>query len=71
MPGLERLRLTFRADAFNLLNHTNLGVPEAFLGASTFGVAQYGRTGRATVFPALTPYAENPRQIQLSLRLDF
>jgi hypothetical protein len=67
----EGCRLTFRADAFNLLNHTNLGYPAALLGGPDFGVALYGRTGRAPVFPSLTPYTENPRQIQLSLRFDF
>lgn len=67
----ERLRLTLRADAFNVLNHANLGTPASFAGTATFGTALYGRTGRATAFPALTPYTEVPRQFQLSLRLDF
>lgn len=71
IPRTERLRLTFRADAFNVLNHANSGTPASFLGVSSFGVAQYGRTGRASAFPALTPYTENPRQLQLSIRLDF
>lgn len=71
IPRSDRLRLTFRADAFNLLNHTNLASPDSFLGSRTFGVARYGRTGRASAFPALTPYTENPRQLQLSIRFDF
>ena len=73
--SLQRLgesgRLTLRADVFNLLNHANLNNPEALLGLSTFGQAQFGRLGRDTGFPALTPLNETARQIQLILRLEF
>jgi hypothetical protein len=31
------VRLELRAEVFNLLNHTNLGLPDAFLGSPTFG----------------------------------
>jgi hypothetical protein len=72
----ESGRLTVRADAFNFLNHANLNNPESQLNAQRpftldFGEALYGRTGRATNFPALVPLDETARQIQLLLRLEF
>jgi hypothetical protein len=66
----ESGRVTFRADAFNVLNHANLGNPNSVLG-SHFGEAQYGRREGASVFPALTPLGEAGRQISLMLRLEF
>jgi hypothetical protein len=63
--------LRLRADAFNLLNHANLGNPDTLITSPTFGIAQYGRQGRASGFPAATPLAEGSRQFQLSLRLEF
>jgi hypothetical protein len=67
----ESGRITFRADAYNLFNHTNLNTPATFLGASDFGVARYGRRGRESGFPALAPFEESARQVQLILRLEF
>ena len=67
----EAGRLTVRADAFNVLNHVNLNNPDNFISSSTFGVAQYGRSGVSSRFPALTPLNETARQIQLILRLEF
>lgn len=63
--------LRFRADAFNLLNHANLGNPDTLLTSPTFGVAQYGRQGRASGFPAVLPLAEAARQFQMSVRVEF
>jgi hypothetical protein len=72
LPWLgESGRVTFRADAFNLLNHANLNNPAALLGASDFGLATYGRRGRSTGFPAQLPLDETPRQVQLILRVSF
>jgi hypothetical protein len=68
-PG-ESGRITVRADAFNVLNHANLGNPNSTLGAG-FGGALYGRREGTPVFPALTPFDEAGRQIQLLLRLEF
>jgi len=70
----ESGRLKFRADMFNVLNHANLGNPDSLLTdppSSTFGIATFGRQGRQSGFPAVSPLNETPRQIQLSLKLEF
>src|SRR5207253_1075094 len=67
-------RITLRADAFNLLNHANLNNPDSLLTSppsKTFGIASFGRQGRQSGFPAVSPLNETPRQIQLSLRFVF
>ena len=70
-------RMTFRADAFNVLNHANLGNPYAqfdpFQDPATtpFGIATFGRQGAQTGFPAVSPLNETPREIQLSVRVIF
>ncbi|MEO8099211.1 MAG: TonB-dependent receptor [Acidobacteriota bacterium] len=72
IPGLgEATWLRFRADAFNLLNHANLGNPDSNLTSSSFGLAQPGRQGRASGFPAVSPLAESARQFQMSVRVEF
>jgi hypothetical protein len=72
LPGAaERLSVIFRADAFNLLNHANLNNPNPFLDSETFALALYGRRGRRSGFPALTPFDEKARQVQLLLRIEF
>ncbi len=56
--GPENLfNLQFRAEAFNVLNRVQFGAPGVTFGASTFGV--------------ISTQANNARQIQLVLRLDF
>jgi hypothetical protein len=70
-------RLTFRADAFNVLNHANLGTPFAQFDPTNdplttqFGIATFGRQGAQSGFPAVSPLNETPRQIQLSVRVIF
>jgi hypothetical protein len=72
LPWLgEGGRFTFRADAFNLLNHANLSQPEAVTGLPGFGFAPYGRRGRDSGFPAAIPFTETARQIQVLIRLEF
>ncbi|MEQ1887223.1 MAG: carboxypeptidase regulatory-like domain-containing protein, partial [Bryobacteraceae bacterium] len=58
----ERVGLQFRAEAFNVLNHTNYGTPNAivFSGASVSSSAGL-----------ITTMATTPRQIQLGLKLTF
>ncbi|MEP7352497.1 MAG: TonB-dependent receptor [Acidobacteriota bacterium] len=67
----ESARLQFRADVFNLLNHANLGNPDTLLSSPNFGIAQYGRSGTASGFPAVGPLVETARQVQLSIQLRF
>jgi len=56
LPLTERLNLVFRTDAFNLTNHPNFDRPGLILGTSNF---------------AKISSAENSRQIQFSLRLNW
>jgi hypothetical protein len=67
----EAGRLTLRADAFNLLNHANLGNPNYMLGSPGFGVATFGREEISTGAPAVFSLRETARQIQLLFRMEF
>ena len=67
----ESGRLTLRADFFNAFNHANLNNPDSLFGSSTFGQASYGRYGYDTGFPALTPFSETARQVQILLKVEF
>ena len=53
----ETVKLQVRAEAFNALNHTNLGTPNRFVNTPQFG----------TITEAATP----GREIQLGVRLSF
>jgi outer membrane receptor protein involved in Fe transport len=52
----ERATLQFRAESFNLVNHTNLDLPDIFVGSPTFGTIQS---------------AESPRRVQFGIKLLF
>ena len=52
----EQTRLQLRLEAFNLFNHVNFNLPDAFLGSPTFG--------RVTS-------ADSPRRCQFGVRLIF
>jgi hypothetical protein len=56
VPLSSRLRLQLRIEAFNLLNRTNLDLPDNFFGSPTFGQVLS---------------AESPRHVQLGARLSF
>lgn len=72
VPGMsESARLVLRADFFNVLNHANLGQPDSAMTSPTFGIAQYGRIGTDSGFPALMPFVETARQVQILIRLQF
>lgn len=52
----EGIRLQFRSEFFNILNHTNFGVPNQQSNSAAFGTI-------TTTYP--------PRQIQFGLKLLF
>lgn len=58
-PLTERYRLQFRADAYNVFNHTNFGLPNPLLPSGSFGVIS-GLAGQ-----------EPSRVMQFALRFDF
>jgi hypothetical protein len=61
----ERLRLVFRAEAFNVFNHTQYGLPNANLStAASFGqiTTEANATGIGT---------GTPRELEFALRLEF
>jgi hypothetical protein len=61
-PLSERVNLQFRAEFFNLLNHMNLGTPNA----TVFSGTAYSPTAGQ-----ITELATTPRQIQFGLKLIF
>ncbi len=60
----EKLRLQFRAEAFNAPNHVNLGAPNGSFGAGPNGQNNNDAFGRITG-------ARDPRLMQLGLKLIF
>jgi len=54
-----RIKLQFRAEAFNLSNTPNFGQPDSEIGDSSYGTINATRTG------------SNPRQLQFALKLLF
>jgi len=60
----ERLTLQFRAEAFNMLNHVNLGYPDTGFSPGANGLNESGSFGVITS-------ARNARSIQLALKLNF
>jgi hypothetical protein len=70
-PFLTEGRITVRADAYNVLNHANLGPPNPFLGSPSFGLALFGQRQQSMGLPPILPLVESPRVIQLLLRIEF
>ncbi len=59
LPSVSVIRPVFRAEAFNLLNHTNLANPNGSLSSSSFGkITSINANG-------------SPRVLQVALRLEF
>jgi hypothetical protein len=68
----ERVRLQFRADFFNILNHTNFANPVASQSSASFGkITQTVGSATATSVGTTAGPFGGPRQIQLALRLVF
>jgi len=53
----ESMKITFRAEGFNLLNRVRWGVPDTTFTSSTFGIVR--------------SQANNPRQMQFALKFNF
>jgi hypothetical protein len=69
-PIYERLKLQFRAEAFNVFNHPNFGTVDPFLFDSTFGQAT---STLANSLGVLSPLYQmgGPRSMQFALKLVF
>ena len=69
-PIYERLRLQFRAEAFNIFNHPNFGTINTALGQSTFGQATSTLANSLAVLNPLYQMG-GPRSMQFALKLNF
>ncbi|MBI3934304.1 MAG: TonB-dependent receptor, partial [Acidobacteria bacterium] len=69
----EQVSVQFRAEFFNVFNHTNLGNPFAKLNSlqAPFGQALFGRDGVGSSSPGASPLNEQPRRIQFALKVNF
>ena len=68
----EQMRLQFRADFFNILNHTNFSNPVHDMSNANFGkITQTVGSATATAVGTTGGPLGGPRLIQLSLRLQF
>jgi hypothetical protein len=65
----ENMNLQFRAELFNILNHTNLSYPASTLFTGTPSAT--GTLGRVSTAGQITSYAVPSREIQLGLKLIF
>jgi carboxypeptidase family protein/TonB-dependent receptor-like protein len=64
------VRMQFRAEFYNVLNHANLSTPVSFLSAPNFGQAFYGLNQTFSRFGDLS-LGSPSRKIQFGLRLEF
>jgi hypothetical protein len=71
--GTERVHLRFRADFFNLFNHTNFANPVANQGSGNFGkiTATVGSATATAVGTTAGAVGGGPRVIQGALRVEF
>jgi hypothetical protein len=66
----EKLDLAFRAEAFNLLNHADFGLPATLLTAKNFGEPTVTQNVAMSGLSSLYQIG-GPRSLQLSLKLRF
>ncbi|HTA71334.1 MAG TPA: hypothetical protein VK776_23770 [Bryobacteraceae bacterium] len=64
----ETVSLQFRAEFFNIFNHTNLGLPTGGLGGASLFLGGGQRNGSAG---QITSMVGTPRQIQFALKILF
>ena len=69
-PIGERVRLQFRAEAFNIFNHPNFGSVYPYFGATTFGQATATLANSLGVVSPLYQMG-GPRSMQFALKLVF
>jgi hypothetical protein len=69
-PIYERLKLQFRAEAFNLFNHPNFGYVNPYLGQPTFGQATATLNTSLGTLNSLYQMG-GPRSMQFALKLLF
>jgi len=67
----EQGRIQFRADLFNLFNHTNLNSPNRVFESPAFGQATFGRQGFGSTEISAAPLDEQPRRVQFALKAIF
>ncbi len=72
-PLTERVKLLFRAEAFNVFNHPNFALPERQLSSPLFGEATSMLNRGFGGLSVLSPIYEigGPRSMQFALRLQF
>ncbi len=66
----EKLRVQFRAEFFNFLNHENFALPNSVLYSGTNTTVVVANTGTAGKITSSAP-GSTPRQIQFGLKLNF
>jgi hypothetical protein len=69
-PIHERLKLQFRAEAFNVFNHPNFGTINGVFGQATFGQATKTLAQSLGILSPLYQ-AGGPRSLQFALKLAF
>jgi hypothetical protein len=69
-PIHERLKLQFRAEVFNIVNHPNFGTVNPYFGQATFGQATATLANSLGVLSPLYQMG-GPRSMQFALKLAF
>jgi len=71
--GTEKVRLQFRADLFNLFNHTNFSNPTTNTSSANFGkiTSTVGSAVATAVGTTAGLVGGGPRIVQFSMRLSF